>query len=68
MIDTIREHSATDEQRRDGEMVLRWAAAGSESARNKFRRLRASANSPNSSQPLPRRSSRQLAARRATTS
>jgi hypothetical protein len=67
MIDTIREHSATDEQRRDGEMVLRWAAAGSESARNKFRRLRASANSPNSSH-LPRRNSRQLAAWLATTS
>ena len=39
MIEIIREHSSNVKRWRDGEMTLRWAAAGMESARSQFRRV-----------------------------
>jgi transposase-like protein len=40
MIEIVREHSANVKRWRDGEMALRWAAAGMESARHQFRRIK----------------------------
>ncbi|MFH1329294.1 MAG: IS256 family transposase [Actinomycetota bacterium] len=40
MIQIVREHSANVKRWRDGEMVLRWAAAGMEAARSQFRRIK----------------------------
>ncbi len=40
MIEIIREHSSNVKRWRDGEMTLRWAAAGMESARSQFRRVK----------------------------
>jgi transposase-like protein len=40
MIEIVREHSANVKRWRDGEMTLRWAAAGMESARSQFRRVK----------------------------
>lgn len=40
MIEIVREHSANVKRWRDGEMTLRWAAAGMESARRQFRRVK----------------------------
>ena len=40
MIEIVREHSANVKRWRDGEMALRWAAAGMESARSQFRRVK----------------------------
>lgn len=40
MIEIIREHASNVKRWRDGEMTLRWAAAGMESARSQFRRVK----------------------------
>ena len=40
MIEIVREHASNVKRWRDGEMTLRWAAAGMESARNQFRRVK----------------------------
>lgn len=40
MIEIIRAHSRNVKRWRDGEMALRWAAAGMESARSQFRRVK----------------------------
>jgi transposase-like protein len=40
MIEIVREHSSNVKRWRDGEMALRWAAAGMESARSQFRRVK----------------------------
>jgi putative transposase len=40
MIEIVREHASTVKRWRDGEMVLRWAAAGMECARAQFRRVK----------------------------
>jgi transposase-like protein len=40
MIEIVREHSSNVKRWRDGEMTLRWAAAGMESARSQFRRVK----------------------------
>ena len=40
MIEIIREHSSNVKRWRDGEMTLRWAAAGMECARRQFRRVK----------------------------
>ena len=40
MIEIIREHSSNVKRWRDGEMTLRWAAAGMECARLQFRRVK----------------------------
>ncbi len=40
MIEIIREHASNVKRWRDGEMTLRWAAAGMESARSQFRRIK----------------------------
>ena len=40
MIEIVREHSANVKRWRDGEMALRWAAAGMESAHGQFRRVK----------------------------
>jgi transposase-like protein len=40
MIEIVREHASTVKRWRDGEMVLRWAAAGMECARAQFRRIK----------------------------
>jgi transposase-like protein len=40
MIEIVREHSANVKRWRDGEMALRWAAAGMEAARSQFRRVK----------------------------
>ena len=40
MIEIIREHPSNVKRWRDGEMALRWAAAGMESARDQFRRVK----------------------------
>jgi len=40
MIEIVRAHSANVKRWRDGEMTLRWAAAGMESARSQFRRVK----------------------------
>ncbi len=40
MIEIIREHSGNVKRWRDGEMTLRWAAAGMECARRQFRRVK----------------------------
>ncbi len=40
MIEIVREHASNVRRWRDGEMTLRWAAAGMESARSQFRRVK----------------------------
>ena len=40
MIEIVRDHAANVKRWRDGEMALRWAAAGMEAARNQFRRVK----------------------------
>ena len=40
MIEIVREHSSNVKRWRDGEMTLRWAAAGMESAASQFRRVK----------------------------
>jgi transposase-like protein len=40
MIEIVREHSSNVKRWRDGEMTLRWAGAGMESARRQFRRVK----------------------------
>jgi transposase-like protein len=40
MIEIVREHSSNVKRWRHGEMTLRWAAAGMESARSQFRRVK----------------------------
>lgn len=40
MIEIVREHASNVKRWRDGEMTLRWAAAGMESARSQFRRVK----------------------------
>ncbi len=40
MIEIVREHSSNVKRWRDGEMALRWAAAGMEAARSQFRRVK----------------------------
>jgi transposase-like protein len=40
MIEIVREHSGNVKRWRDGEMTLRWAAAGMEAARSQFRRVK----------------------------
>jgi len=40
MIEIVREHAANVKRWRDGEMALRWAAAGMEAARRQFRRVK----------------------------
>lgn len=40
MIEIVRQHSANVKRWRDGTMALRWAAAGMESARSQFRRIK----------------------------
>jgi transposase-like protein len=40
MIEIVREHSANVKRWRDGEMTLRWTAAGMQSARSQFRRVK----------------------------
>lgn len=40
MIEIVREHSSNVKRWRDGEMTLRWAAAGMEAARIQFRRVK----------------------------
>lgn len=40
MIEIVREHSSNVKRWRDGEMTLRWAAAGMELARSQFRRVK----------------------------
>lgn len=40
MIEIIREHAANVKRWRDGEMALRWAAAGMECAQSQFRRVK----------------------------
>jgi putative transposase len=40
MIDIVREHAFNVKRWRDGEMALRWAAAGMECARDQFRRVK----------------------------
>ncbi len=40
MIDIVREHASNVKRWRDGEMALRWAAAGMECARDQFRRVK----------------------------
>jgi len=40
MIEIVREHASNVKRWRDGEMTLRWAAAGMESARSQFRRIK----------------------------
>jgi transposase-like protein len=40
MIEIVREHASNVKRWRDGEMTLRWAAAGMESARHQFRRVK----------------------------
>ncbi len=40
MIEIVREHASNVKRWRDGEMALRWAAAGMESARTQFRRVK----------------------------
>ena len=40
MIEIIRQHASNVKRWRDGEMTLRWAAAGMESARSQFRRVK----------------------------
>jgi putative transposase len=39
-IEIVREHSANVKRWRDRTMALRWAAAGMESARSQFRRIK----------------------------
>jgi len=39
MIEIVRDHASGVKRWRDGEMALRWAAAGMESARSQFRRV-----------------------------
>ncbi|NOX21523.1 MAG: hypothetical protein GXP36_00305 [Actinobacteria bacterium] len=41
MIEIVREHASNVKRWRDGEMTLRWAAAGMESARSQFSRVKA---------------------------
>jgi len=40
MIEIVREHASNVKRWRDGEMALRWAAAGMEAARSQFRRVK----------------------------
>jgi transposase-like protein len=40
MIEIVREHASNVKRWRDGEMALRWAAAGMESAHGQFRRVK----------------------------
>ena len=40
MIEIVRAHAANVKRWRDGEMALRWAAAGMEAARDQFRRVK----------------------------
>jgi putative transposase len=40
MIEIVREHASNVKRWRDGEMALRWAAAGMECARDQFRRVK----------------------------
>jgi len=40
MIEIVREHASNVKRWRDGEMALRWAAAGMEAARSQFRRIK----------------------------
>ncbi len=40
MIEIVREHASNVKRWRDAEMALRWAAAGMESARSQFRRVK----------------------------
>lgn len=40
MIEIVREHASNVKRWRDGEMALRWAAAGMECAREQFRRIK----------------------------
>jgi len=40
MIEIVRDHASNVKRWRDGEMALRWAAAGMEAARSQFRRVK----------------------------
>jgi putative transposase len=40
MIEIVRQHASNVKRWRDGEMALRWAAAGMEAARSQFRRVK----------------------------
>lgn len=40
MIEIVREHPSIVKRRRDGEVTLRWAAAGMECGRSQFRRVK----------------------------
>ena len=40
MIEIVRDHASNVKRWRDGEMALRWAAAGMEAARDQFRRVK----------------------------
>jgi putative transposase len=40
MIEIVRDHASNVKRWRDGEMALRWAAAGMEAARTQFRRIK----------------------------
>ncbi len=40
MIEIIREHAANVKRWRDGQLALRWAAAGMECAQGQFRRVK----------------------------
>lgn len=40
MIEIVRQHASNVKRWRDGEMALRWAAAGMECARGQFRRVK----------------------------
>jgi transposase-like protein len=52
MIEIVREHSSNVKRWRDGEMTLRWAAAGMESARRQFRRVKGYRQLPQLAAPL----------------